>query len=343
MQLQFESRTLHLRHPFIISGSQYSEKIVFTATLMHEGIVGRGESSPSRYYGEPPESVQTMLSDTARWIGDISSPADIQTLHEVLLQKYPHQPSARSCVIMAAYDWLARSCQMPLYRLWGLNPHKTCRTSFTIGMDEPDVLTEKVKEAEAYPVLKIKLGNGDEDYTIMQTIRRCTDKTIRVDANEGWQRDEAIEKITWLATQNVEYIEQPLPKESLEDMVWLKARSPLPLIADENVMTSRDIPGLHHAFHGINLKLDKCGGMWEALRMIQTARALDMKIMIGCMVSTSLAMTAAAHLTPLTDEADLDGHLLIRDDPFRGVTINHQGQLILPESDGIGVTEQGIH
>ncbi len=336
MRLDYDVRDLRLIHPFILSDSQYTTKTVILVRVFAEGITGIGESSPSRYYGEPPESVCVCLDRAKDILENFHDPFQIENLNAVLIQNFPHNASARSGIEMAVYDWIGKKLDLPLYRLFGLDKVKTPVTSFTVGMDDENVLGQKIREAERYPLLKIKLGAGESDYEVVKAIRRITDKTLRVDANEGWDREDAAKKIEWLSARNVELIEQPLPKEHAEDMRWLKERSALPLFADESVMTSRDIPGLAECFHGINIKLDKCGGLREAMRMMDTARALNLRTMLGSMVQTSAGISAAAQISPLANYADLDGHLLIRDDPYSGIGIEN-GKIILNDKPGIGV------
>jgi L-alanine-DL-glutamate epimerase-like enolase superfamily enzyme len=237
---------------------------------------------------------------------------------------------------MALYDLAGKRLGVPLYELLGLDPRKTPQTSFTIGLASPDEVVRKVREASAYAVLKVKLGSG-EDREVLEAVRDTTDRPLRVDANEGWTLEGARERLDWLAKLGVELVEQPLPADQLEQTRELRRLSPLPLYADESVHRAADIPRLAEAFDGINIKLMKCGGLGEALRMIAVARAHGMKVMLGCMIESSLAVTAAAHLTPLVDLADLDGHLLLAEDPFVGVGVE-DGRLVLPDTPGLGVT-----
>jgi L-alanine-DL-glutamate epimerase-like enolase superfamily enzyme len=197
-------------------------------------------------------------------------------------------------------------------------------------------MQQKLKEAADFPVYKIKVGlKNDEE--ILRAIRQVTDKPLRVDANEGWKsKEEAVEKINWMATQGVEFVEQPMPAAMLEETRWVRERIKLPLFADEAVLSSADIPKLVGIYDGINVKLMKAGGITEALRMIALARSLNLKIMLGCMIESSVGCSAAAHISPLVDYADLDGNLLITNDPFKGVTVKN-GKLILPNRPGIGV------
>jgi L-alanine-DL-glutamate epimerase-like enolase superfamily enzyme len=254
------------------------------------------------------------------------------TLDKTLLD----QSCAKCALDIALMDWVGKKLNAPLFRLFGLDKSQTARTSFSIGIDTPEVIKQKIKEAEAYPLLKIKVGK-DSDAEILDTVRSVTDKPLRVDANEGWKTKEvALEKIKWLETMGVELIEQPLPAAMTEEHRWLRERVNMPIIADEAVKSAADIPALAGAYDGINIKLMKAGGVQEALTMIQMARALGLKIMIGCMIESSVAITAAAHLSPLIDWADLDGNLLISNDPFKGVEVK-EGKLVLNDKPGLGV------
>jgi L-alanine-DL-glutamate epimerase-like enolase superfamily enzyme len=222
-----------------------------------------------------------------------------------------------------------------LYELLGLDSTHTPVTSFTIGLDTPEVVARKVREAAGYPVLKVKMGSAD-DREVLVAVRDTTDRPIRVDANEGWTPADALERLEWLARLGVELVEQPLPAAQLEETKVLRRRSPLPFYADESVHRAEDIPRLAEAFDGINIKLMKCGGLAEATRMVAVARAHGMKVMLGCMIESSVAITAAAHLSPLVDIADLDGNLLLEEDPFVGATVV-DGRLVLPDGPGLGV------
>jgi L-alanine-DL-glutamate epimerase-like enolase superfamily enzyme len=237
---------------------------------------------------------------------------------------------------MALYDLAGQRLGVPVYGLLGLDPRDTPLTSFTIGLDTPEVVERKVREASDYPILKVKMGTA-EDRQVLEVVRATSGARLRVDANEGWTPDDALERLEWLARMGVELVEQPLPAAMLEETRELRKRSPIPFFADESVHRAADIPALAGAFDGINIKLMKCGGLSEALRMIGTARAHGMKVMLGCMIESSLGITAAAHLSPLADTADLDGNLLLESDPFLGATVK-AGRLVLPEAPGLGVT-----
>ena len=233
-------------------------------------------------------------------------------------------------------DWLGKRLGIPIYRHFGLDPADAAITTMSIGIDTPEVTRQKVKEAEDFPFLKIKVGLASDEATI-DAVRSVTKKPLRVDANEGWtSKEEAVRKINWLESQGVQFIEQPLPAHMIEETRWVRARVHMPIFADEACHSAEDIPKLREAFDGVVIKLDKSGGLVEAHRQITVAKALGMKTMIGCMVSSSCTVTAAAHLSPMVDYADLDGPLLIANDPYTGVTFR-KGKLILPDAPGLGV------
>ncbi|MEK6649641.1 MAG: dipeptide epimerase [Bacteroidota bacterium] len=334
MQLTFRRFDLRLRHTFTIARGSSDIDPVMLVELEHDGQVGLGEAAPSGRYGESIDTVGQFLGSL-----DLSRFHDPFALEDILAMVDAHRPgnpAAKAAVDLALHDWVGKRLGVPLYRLWGLNPEKTPVTSFTIGIDTPEVIRRKVEEAEPYPLLKIKLGS-DHDREIMQAIRSVTKKTLRVDANEGWKTKEvALERVKWLEQEGVEFVEQPMPAADLAGTAWLRERSPLPLIADENCVRVNDIPLLRGVFDGINIKLMKCTGLREAMSMIRTAKACGLKVMMGCMIETSVAITAGAHLSPLLDYADLDGNVLTTNDPYRGVVIR-EGRLVLPDRPGIGV------
>jgi L-Ala-D/L-Glu epimerase len=247
----------------------------------------------------------------------------------------PGNSSAKCAVDIALHDWIGKRLQMPLHRLFGWKAHVQAVSSFTIGIDEPAVIAQKIDEAEGYPILKIKLGSAD-DKELISTIRRQTEKRIRVDANEGWKdRQTALTMVEWLQDQNVEFVEQPMPAAQLDDIRWLKEKTALPLIADESVMHLADLPELAGAFNGINIKLMKCGGIREAIKMIHTAEALGMCVMLGCMIESAVGISAAAQLAPMARYLDLDGNALIDNDPFDGS--RNRGGIVVPMNrPGIG-------
>lgn len=299
----------------------------------HEGRVGLGEAAPIRRYGEDRASAASAVDVMA---GKLANPrAFTLAAREAAVEG---QRSAEAAVDMALHDLAGRRLGVPLYELLGLDRGRTPETSFTIGLDTPEVVVRKVKEAAAYPVLKVKMGSAD-DREVLTAVRDTTDRTIRVDANEGWTASEAVERLHWLAHLGVELVEQPLPADQIEATRALRRLSPLPFYADESVHRADDIPKLAGAFDGINVKLMKCGGLAEAMRMIAVARAHGMKVMLGCMIESLVAITAAAHLSPLVDTADLDGNLLLDRDPFTGATVQN-GRIVLPDGPGLGVARR---
>jgi len=247
--------------------------------------------------------------------------------------------AAKAAVDMALYDLLGKELEVPLWRMLGLDPNRTPITSFTIGLDDLDVMMRKVQEASDFPLLKVKLNTG-ADVHVVEAIRARTSQRIRVDANCAWKPEEAVEVIEKLRDLGVEMIEQPVDRGDIEGLRYVTENADVPIFADESVMVSSDVPRLAGAVDGINIKLMKCGGVSEALRMIHTARAVGLKVMIGCMIESSIAISAAAHLTPLVDAADLDGNLLIKDDPFDGAKVE-DGKIVLPAGPGLGVIGRG--
>jgi len=249
----------------------------------------------------------------------------------------PGEWAGKAAIDIAVMDWVGQKLGVPLYAYFGLDPKDAPLTTFSIGIDTPEVTKQKTREAEAYPVLKVKVGLDTDEATI-EAIRSVTKKPLRVDANEGWKTpEEAVRKINWLEKQGVEFIEQPLPAHMLDEMKFVRSKIHMPVIADEACQHAADIPKLREGFDGVNIKLDKSGGMLEAYRMIQIAKALGMKTMLGCMISSSVTVTAAAQLSPLVDYADLDGNLLIANDPYHGVRVEN-GKLVLPNRPGLGLT-----
>jgi L-alanine-DL-glutamate epimerase-like enolase superfamily enzyme len=322
---------LKLRHVFRIArGASDTRRNVLLEMEDEDGRVGLGEAAPIKRYGEDAASASAALDAVAERLGD-PRPYAIAG-HRVAV---PGQASAEAAVDMALHDLAAQRMEVPVYEMLGLDPSDTPLTSFTIGLDAPEVVVRKVREAADYPILKVKMGS-DDDREVLTAVRDTTDRPIRVDANEGWTPAEALERLEWLHSLGVEFVEQPLPAAMIAETRELRKSSPLPFYADESVHRASDIPPLAGAFDGINIKLMKCGGLAEALRMIAVARAHGMKVMLGCMIESSVAITAAAHLSPLVDTADLDGNLLLESDPFEGA-LDQRGRIVLPDAPGLGV------
>ncbi|MEM7586285.1 MAG: dipeptide epimerase [Acidobacteriota bacterium] len=330
IHLRYRTINLELKHTFRLSRGATDSRQNLIIELEHDGLVGLGEAAPISRYDQDCASAADAVATMVRGIEDPK--AFELAARSVAIDG---QPAAEAAVDMALRDLAGKRFGVPLYELMGIPPQPAPPTSFTLGMDRPDAMTRRVEEAEAFPVLKVKMGS-DDDRPMLEAVRRVTRKPIRIDANEGWTLDDAITRLEWLQQMGVELVEQPLPADQLDQTRELRHASPLPLIADESVGTSADIPRLAGVFDGINIKLMKCGGIGEALRMIAVARAHGLKVMLGCMIESSLSITAAAHLAPLVDYLDLDGHLLIKQDPFVGALFE-QGRLSLPEGPGLGV------
>ena len=328
-------RRLELRHTWTTTMSSSATRDTLHTQYRRDGITGYGEGAGIVRYQQSALGGQKALEALLPLI-TAADPWSYEKLLKDLDRRLPGQRAALAAVDLALLDWLGKRLGVPVYRLFGLNPADAAVTNMSIGIDTPELTRQKVREAEAFPVLKVKVGLATDEATI-DAVRSVTKKPLRVDANEGWtNKEEAVRKINWLESQGVQLIEQPLPAHMLEETRWIRARVHMPILADEACHSAEDIPKLREAFDGIVVKLDKCGGLIEAQRQIHVARALGMKVMIGCMVSSSCTITAAAHLSPLVDYADLDGHLLIGNDPYAGVTVN-KGKLILPSTPGLGV------
>lgn len=334
-RLETEVIRLKLRHTWTttMSSSEYRDTLYVRFT--REGITGHGEGAPIvRYRENAVGARQAVESVRDRVVG--ADPWQFEKLDAEVSRRVQGQYAGKAALNIAVMDWIGQKLGIPLYRYFGLDPHDAPITTFSIGIDTPEITRQKVREAAAFPVLKIKVGLDSDEATIA-AVRSVTDKPLRVDANEGWKDKEvAVRKINWLATQGVEFVEQPMPADMLEETRWVRERVHLPLIADEACQRADQIPKLVGIFDGVNVKLDKAGGMLEAFKMIQFARALGLKTMLGCMVSSSVSVTAAAHLSPLVDYADLDGNLLIANDPFTGVKVE-KGWLVLPDGPGLGL------
>jgi len=341
VQLRTTVKRLNLRHTWTIARGSSDFKEYPYVEISQNGVVGRGEAACNIRYQETLESIQATI-EKARPLVEKADLWRFYDLGNAIQKVADQQMAAKTAIDMALMDWITKNLNVPLYRFLGLDKNKTPLTSFSIGIDKPEVMQAKIREAEIYPILKIKVGTPDDE-KIMTAVRAATDKPLFVDANEGWKsKEEALEKIHWLAKNNVVLLEQPMPAAMQQEQKWLRQRCielgiKLPIIADEAVKQATDIPKLADAYDGINIKLMKAGGIQEALRMITLARCLNLKILLGCMIESSLGITAAAHLSPLVDWADLDGNLLISNDPFTGVKVDN-GKLILPDGPGLGVT-----
>ena len=335
MKLSFQLYNLMLKHTFTVASNSRTTTPVVLTQIEYDGIIGYGEASMPPYLGEMQASVTKFLSKV-----DLSSFNDPFQLDEILAYIdgiEEKNTAAKAAIDIALHDLTGKILNQPIHRIWGLSKKNTPNTSFTIGIDTPEIIKEKTLEAgNQYKILKVKLGR-DNDKEIIETIRSVTNLPLCVDVNQGWtDKKMALDMIYWLKEKNIVFVEQPMSKENMEDMAWLTQHSPLPTIADEAVQRLADVKPLHQVYSGINVKLMKCGGMREAHKMIELAQALNMKTMIGCMTETSCAVSAAAQLSPLTNWADLDGNLLITNDVFEGIKIIN-GKVTLNDRPGIGI------
>lgn len=334
MKLSFKPYELQLAHAFTLATSSRTTTPVMLVELEYDGIIGYGEASMPPYLGESHETVAAFLKKL-----DMSQFSDPFRMDEILAYVdavAPGNRAAKACIDIALHDLVGKIMQQPWYKIWGLLPENTPYTSFTIGIDTKEVVIEKTKEAARFKILKVKMGR-ENDKEMIETIRSVTDVPLCVDVNQGWtDKQMALDMIHWLKEKGITFVEQPMPKAQIDDMAWLTANSPLPTIADEAFQRIGDIPKFKDVYTGINIKLMKSTGMREAKKMIDVARALDMKVMIGCMTETSCAVSAAAQLSPLVDWADLDGNLLITNDVFEGMKVI-DGKVTLNDLPGIGI------
>ena len=335
MQLSWEPYELQLAHTFTVASYSRTTTPDVQVEIRYDGFTGYGEASMPPYLGQTVESVCAFLAKV-----DLSQFADPFQLEDILAyvdSLSPGDSAAKAAVDIALHDLVGQLLGQPWWRLWGLDAAKAPDTTFTIGIDTPDVVREKTREcADRFNILKVKVGL-DNDEEMIRTIREITSLPIAVDANQGWtDRRKALDEIFWLKEQGVVMVEQPMPKERLDDNAWISEHSPLPIFADEAIQRLADIPSIKGAYTGINIKLMKCTGMREAWKMATYARAEGMRVMLGCMTETSCAVTAAAHLSPVADFADLDGNLLITNDRFRGMTVR-SGRITLPDAPGLGL------
>ena len=339
MIFRFTPYTAELRHAFTIATASRTSTPGMLVEVEHDGVIGYGEASMPPYLGETQASVAAFLARVD--LGRFPDPFQLGEILPAIDALAPGNTAAKAAVDIALHDWIGKKLGAPWHRIWGLDPAKAPVTSLTIGIDTPEVVRQKTREAAPYKIIKVKLGRDPAtDRALIDAIREVTDRPITVDANQGWtDRAEALRMIEWLATRGVIFIEQPMPKENPDDTAWLRERSPLPLIADESVQRLPDVRRALGVFDGINIKLMKCTGLREAHEMITVARALGLKVMLGCMTETSCAISAAAQLSPLVDWADLDGALLIKNDVFLGTTVV-DGKLTLNDLPGIGVVKR---
>jgi L-Ala-D/L-Glu epimerase len=337
MRLSHQTIELKPTHPFVIARGGYAHhRNVIVRLTDDDGLEGFGEAAPNRYYGE---SVATVVAALGQFkpIVERADPMALESIEAHLGRVLHGNASAKSAVSSALHDLVGKRLGLPVFRIWGLDAAAAPQSSFTIAIAETHVLEQRVLEAREYPILKIKLGT-DRDMEIVRIVRNAApEKRLRVDANAAWTAKHAVRMSEFLADQGVEMLEQPVPASDIKGLRFVRKRSKLPIFADESCLVATDIAKLAGAVDGINIKLAKCGSLREALRMVHTARALDMQVMAGCMIESSLGISAIAQIAPLLDFADFDGAALLSSDPFRGTSITG-GAITLSDGPGLGAT-----
>jgi L-alanine-DL-glutamate epimerase-like enolase superfamily enzyme len=335
MRISHEVVRLKTRYPFVIARGGYAaHENVIVRIVDKDGIEGLGEAAPNRYYGESVATVASALEQFAPVLGSASS-WSLEAIEATLNRTLRGNGSAKSAISAALHDIMGKRLGVPVHKLWGLDPADAGESSYTIGIADNDGLRQRIADAAQYPILKVKLGT-DRDMEIVRVVRDAAPgKRIRVDANAAWSPSHAVRMIDFLADQDIEFVEQPVAAHDIDGLRFVRTRSKLPVIADESCLVSTDVPRLAGAVDGVNLKLAKCGSLREGLRIVHTARAFGMSVMAGCMIESSLGISAIAQLAPLLDHADLDGAALLAEDPFTGATIE-RGRIRLPDAPGIG-------
>lgn len=334
MKFSFRPYTLELKHKFTIATNSRTTTPVMLTEIQYEGVTGYGEASMPPYLGESHESATAFLQKVD--LTQFSNIFDLETILDYVDSIAPGNKAAKASVDIALHDVIGKLLNNSWVNIWGFNPIKTPNTSYTIGIDTPEVVRQKVQEAAEYKILKVKLGR-ETDHEMIETIRGVTNVPLCVDVNQGWkEKEKALEEVYWLKERGVVFVEQPMDKKDYDSHAWLTEKSPLPIIADEAIQTLPDVLKAKGAYNGINIKLMKSGGMREAHRMVTVARSFGMKVMIGCMTETSCAISAASHLTPMSDWADLDGALLISNDLYKGTDIQ-DGKVVISTRPGIGI------
>ena len=336
MELRFSPYELKLRHVFTVATYSRTTTPDIQVEIEYDGLIGYGEASMPPYLGQTVESVTNFLQKVD--LEQFSDPCQLEDILTYVDSLSPGDTAAKAAVDIALHDLVGKIIGAPWHRIWGLNKEKAPSTTFTIGIDTAEVVKQKTQEcANQFNILKVKLGR-ENDKEMIETIRSVTNLPIAVDVNQGWKdRQMALDMILWLKEKGIVMVEQPMPKEQLDDIAWVTEQSPLPIFADESIQRLKDIRNVEGAFTGINIKLMKCTGMREAWKMLNYARARNMKVMIGCMTETSCAVSAAAQLSPAVDFADLDGNLLIANDRFKGMTVE-KGRITLNDEPGLGLT-----
>ena len=337
LEMKFFPYELKLRHVFTVATYSRTTTPDVQVEITYDGVTGYGEASMPQYLGQTVQSVTAFLQKVD--LSQFNDPFQLEDILAYVDSLSPGDTAAKAAVDIALHDLVGKLLGAPWYKIWGLNKDKAPSTTFTIGIDTADVVKQKTREcANQFNILKVKLGR-ENDKEMIETIRSVTDLPIAVDINQGWKdKEKAIDEIFWLKEHGIVMVEQPMPKELRDDIAWLTEKSPLPIFADEAIQRLEDIKNVAGAYSGINIKLMKCTGMHEAWKMLNYARAIGMKVMVGCMTETSCAVSAAAQLSPAVDFADLDGNLLISNDRFKGMEVV-KGKITLPDRPGIGVVK----
>lgn len=337
LEMKFFPYELKLRHVFTVATYSRTTTPDVQVEITYDGVTGYGEASMPQYLGQTVQSVTAFLQKVD--LSQFNDPFQLEDILAYVDSLSPGDTAAKAAVDIALHDLVGKLLGAPWYKIWGLNKDKAPSTTFTIGIDTADVVKQKTREcANQFNILKVKLGR-ENDKEMIEAIRSVTDLPIAVDINQGWKdKEKAIDEIFWLKEHGIVMVEQPMPKEMRDDIAWLTEKSPLPIFADEAIQRLKDIKNVAGAYSGINIKLMKCTGMHEAWKMLNYARAIGMKVMVGCMTETSCAVSAAAQLSPAVDFADLDGNLLISNDRFKGMEVV-KGKITLPDRPGIGVVK----
>ncbi len=336
MRLTHKPFNLALKYPFTIAKFSRTSTPLMLIELEHEGFTGYGEASMVPYMGESVETANAFLKKLD--LNRFSFPFNMEEIINYLDEIEPGQPAIKAAIDIALHDLTGKLLNKPCYQLFGSLPELMPQTTFTIGIDEPIVIIKKVNDAlaDGFKLLKVKLGR-DSDKILIETIRKVTDLPIYIDANQGWtDKEKGLEMVHWLNTQNVLLIEQPMPKEDIDGNAWFTERSPIPTVGDEAVQRLPDVAKAKGVYHGINVKLMKSTGMYEASKMIAAAKANDLKVLIGCMSETSIATLGGIALAPLCDWADLDGPFLTSNNPFKTPEFKN-GSYILSQKPGLGI------
>ena len=334
MRIAYAPYQLEMKHPFAIAKFSRTSTPVMLVRLTYENVHGYGEASMVPYMGESTETAIAFLNKID-W-NDFVYPFDLEVITAYLDSIAIGQPAIKAAIEIAVNDLNGKISGKACYEIYGADPLKMPVTSYTIGIDRPEVIRQKVADAKGFKVLKIKLGR-DNDRELISTIRSVSDLPLFIDANQGWKdKAKAIDMIYWLHDQGALLVEQPMDKDDLEGNAWLTGRSPIPIIADEAFQRIGDLPKLKGAYHGINIKLMKSAGMYEAHNMILKARTLGMKVLIGSMSETSCATLAGIALAPLCDWADLDGPWLTKNNPFKTPEMA-EGKYQLKQMSGLGL------